>query len=159
MLLILKGKRKASGKNVNFAVSEFLMLNPLIRNTFRKAEKICNQKQIETLFASGKSCTYGQFRLIYLETEPTGTPPVQVLIAVPKKNLRNAVARNRMKRLMREAYRILKHKITGVLSNAGKHYDIAFIFTGNQCVSQTETLTAIKALLDRLLKIHEKNSE
>lgn len=135
------------------------MLNSLIRNTFRKPEKICNQKQIDTLFASGKSYTNGLFRIIFLETEPTVMHPVQVLIAVPKKNLRKAVDRNRMKRLIREAYRHTKHKITDVLKNAGKHYDIAFVFTGKSCVSQSETTAAIKLLLDRLILIHEKNSE
>ena len=135
------------------------MLNSLIRNTFRKPEKICNQKQIDTLFASGKSYTNGLFRLIYIETTPVGIPPVQVLIAVPKKNLRNAVDRNRMKRLIREAYRLSKHKTIAFLDKAGKHYDIAFVFTGKICVSQSETLAAINVLLDRLISIHEKKSE
>jgi len=135
------------------------MLNLLIRNTFRKPERICNQKQIDDLFTSGKSFTHGLFRLIYLETGPVGMPPVQVLIAVPKKNLRKAVDRNRMKRLIREAYRLSKHKITEVLTRAGKHYDIAFVFTGKNCVSQSETQAAINVLLDRLILIHEKNSE
>jgi ribonuclease P protein component len=135
------------------------MLNSLIRNTFRKSEKICNQKQIDTLFASGKSYTSGLFRLIYLETEPGELPPVQVLIAVPKKNLRNAVDRNRMKRLIREAYRLSKHNISNVLAKAGKHYNIAFVFMGKNCVSQSETSAAIIVLLNRLIQIHEKNSE
>lgn len=135
------------------------MLNSVKRNTFRKPEKICNQKQIDSLFKEGKSLKSGLFRLLYLETESTTPAPVQVLIAVPKKNLRHAVTRNRMKRLIREAYRMSKHKIQEVYIKAGKHCDIAFIFTGKQCVSQPETTIAINDLLDRLIIIHEKNSE
>ena len=94
-----------------------------------------------------------------MKTESSGNSPVQVLIAVPKKNLRHAVDRNRMKRLIREAYRLNKHKILDEYSNAGKHLDIAFIFLGKQPVSQAETVAAINVLLDRLIAKHEKNSE
>jgi ribonuclease P protein component len=133
------------------------MLNSLIRNTFRKPEKICNQKQIDTLFASGKSFAAGQFRLIYIQTDKKAKPFIQVLIAVSKKNIRHAVNRNRMKRLIREAYRVSKHKLTDKVESTSKHYDIAIVFTGKQCVSQSETLSAINVLLDRLIQVHEKN--
>jgi ribonuclease P protein component len=135
------------------------MLSPVDRNTFRKPEKICNQNQIDNLFKGGKSMKSGLFKLIFVKTESSGKSPVQVLIAVPKKNLRHAVDRNRMKRLIREAYRLNKHKILDEYSNTGKHLDIAFIFLGNQPVSQAETAAAINVLLDRLIDKHEKNSE
>ena len=129
------------------------------RNTFRKPEKICSQKQIDLLFAQRKSISSGLFRLIYLETEASAKPPVQLLIAVPKKNLRHAVDRNRMKRLIREAYRLNKHDLVDFYSRIGKHCDIAVIFTGKLCISQAETLTAIKGLLNRLILVHEKTPE
>lgn len=97
--------------------------------------------------------------MLYIETDASDKSPVQLLIAVPKKNLRHAVDRNRMKRLIREAYRVSKHSITDEYLKAGKHLDIAIIFMGKQCVSQAETLTAINVLLDRLIVTHEKNSE
>lgn len=135
------------------------MLSTVKKNTFRKPEKICNQNQIDRLFKEGKSLQSGNFRLLFVETLAPGKSPVQVLIAVPKKNLHHAVDRNRMKRLIRESYRLSKHKILGAYSDAGKHLDIAIIFTGKQCVSQAETTTAINALLDRLFVRYEKNTE
>lgn len=131
------------------------MLSTVKRNTFRKPEKICNQNQIDSLFKEGKSLKSGLFRLLFIETESVGKMAVQVLIAVPKKNLRHAVDRNRMKRLVREAYRLSKHNILDHYSEVGKHLDIAIIFMGKQCVSQAETTAAINVLLDRLIQRNE----
>lgn len=134
------------------------MLNSVIRNTFRKKEKICSQKQIDRLFKEGMTLKSGHFRLLFVETGEFMQSPVQLLIAVPKKNLRHAVYRNRMKRLIREAYRLSKHKILETYLKAEKHCDIAVIYTGKQNVTYAETYTAINELLDRLILINEKNS-
>ena len=135
------------------------MPDSVIKNTFRKPEKICNQNQIDRLFKEGRSLKSGQFRMLYIESQEAEREPLQVLIAIPKRNLRHAVSRNRMKRLVREAYRMNKHKILEIYTKAGKSCDIAFIFTGKQCISQQETSSAIIELLDRLIRAHEKNSE
>jgi ribonuclease P protein component len=135
------------------------MLSTVKRNTFRKPEKICNQNQIDSLFKEGRSLKSGLFRLLFVETEKSGNTPVQLLIAVPKKHLRHAVDRNRMKRLIREAYRVNKHKIIEVYNRRGKHCDLAVIFNGVKCVSQAETSVAINELLDRLIHTHDQNSE
>jgi ribonuclease P protein component len=143
----------------NFVFSKKDMPPSAKSNTFRKAEKLCSQKEIDRIFAEGKPISLSPFRLLYLETEANEQPPVKVLIAIPKKKLKLAVQRNRMKRLVREAYRLSKHKLLEVVARSGKHYDIAFIFTGNKCITQKETLTAINGLLDRLILTHEKNPE
>jgi ribonuclease P protein component len=135
------------------------MLTSPLRYTFRKPEKICNQKQIDYLFKEGKSMRSGLFQLIYRITGTNSKWPVQLLIAVPKKHLHHAVERNRMKRLIREAYRISKHKVVDSITMAGKHCDIALVYTGQQCISQTETHAAINELLDRLIRANEKDPQ
>jgi len=135
------------------------MPDSVIRNTFRKAEKLCSQVHIDSLFSEGKVLVSSQFRLIYLMTEASGNPAAIVLIAVPKKKLKLAVTRNRMKRLIREAYRLNKHKLLESIANSGKQCEIAFIFTGKKCITQQETHVAINDLLDRLIRTNEKISE
>jgi ribonuclease P protein component len=135
------------------------MLTTTLRYTFRKPEKICNQKQIDNLFKQGKSYRSGLFQLVYRLSEENKEWPVQLLIAVPKKHLRHAVSRNRMKRLVRESYRLNKHKVLEAFTQTGKHCDIAIIFTGQKCISQTETNAAINELLDRLIRANEKDSQ
>lgn len=127
--------------------------------TFSKKEKLCSQIQIEKLFSEGKSLVTNRFRLIYLETATVLQPGVRVLIAVPKRNIKLAVNRNRMKRLIREAYRLNKHKLTEMYVKAGKDCNIAFLFTGKSCISQQETSAAIFDLLNRLIDVNEKNPE
>lgn len=48
------------------------------------------------------------------------------LISVPKKRVRHAVDRVRLRRQCREAYRLSRH-----LLSEGRHADIAFIYVGN----------------------------
>lgn len=73
--------------------------------------------------------------------------------------MRHAVTRNRMKRLIREAYRLNKHEVSDFYKNSHQHCDLAIIFTGKQCISFTETQAAINDLLNRLIHKHEKNPE
>ena len=135
------------------------MVISIKKETFRKAEKLCSQKEIDKIFLEGKYLTVSQFHLLYLATESVDMPAVKVLIAVPKKKLKLAVHRNRMKRLIREAYRVSKHKFTEFAVRSGFNYHIAFVFTGNSCITQKETLTVINELLDRLILKHEKTTE
>jgi len=135
------------------------MPDSVTRNTFRKPEKLCSQVNIDKLFSEGKVLASSQFRLIYLETELSGKPSVKVLIAVPKKKLKLAVSRNRMKRLIREAYRNGKHNLLEAYTKSGIHCEIAIVFTGKKCISQQETNAAINDLLNRLIRTHEKNPE
>jgi ribonuclease P protein component len=144
---------------INFVSYIMPMPDSAMRHTFRKPEKLCSQNIIDRLFAEGKSISARQFRLIYFENEGSAKPPVKVMIAVSKKNFKHAVNRNRMKRLIREAYRVSKHKILEEYTRIGKHCEIAFIFNGKKYATHEETLAAINELLDRLIHTHEKNPQ
>lgn len=80
--------------------------------TFPKAEHLCSKKRIEQLF-NRKNPSLGVYplRLTWVVAPARTTAPPEVLITVPKRTFKRAVDRNRLKRLVREAYRLNKHHL------------------------------------------------
>ncbi|WP_294081396.1 ribonuclease P protein component [Proteiniphilum sp. UBA5384] len=102
------------------------------RFRFTKEERVTGEKRVETLFALGYSFMSYPFRIVYLKTAPYGVLPLSILISVPKKRLKSAVDRNRMKRLTREAYRLNKHFLFNRELAENRHLDVAFIYVADK---------------------------
>ncbi|MEN8186794.1 MAG: ribonuclease P protein component [Bacteroidota bacterium] len=116
-----------------------------MRNTFKKVEKLKSRNLISELFTSGKSLSAYPLKLIYLEKEHDSSSMVQAGVSVPKRIFKKAVDRNRIKRLMREAYRLNKYLIYE--SEHTKKHIFMFIYVGKQ----EENFALIEKKMKKLL--------
>ena len=76
--------------------------------SYPKKEKLKSQKRIEQLFSEGKSVNAYPLRMVYLKSDFNGNTTFKTGVTVSKRNFKKAVDRNRIKRLLREAYRLNK---------------------------------------------------
>jgi len=124
------------------------------KKTFDTSERLKSRKIIERIFnREGKSFSNYPLRVIWLETPLDTTFPVQITFSVSKKKFKKAVNRNRIKRLMREAYRLNKAKLYASLSAQEKQGAIIIIYAANEELSFQEIESKMKQALKRLRRI------
>lgn len=121
---------------------------------FDKSERLCGRKQIDTLFREGnRSVSCFPVRLVWMEY-PMGVPGnIKVLISVPKRKLRHAVDRNRVKRQLRETYRIECDRLKMYAESKGKSILIGILFIDDNLWISSRLSSRLKSALDQLLSI------
>ena len=95
---------------------------------FSKSERLCSRKSINNLISSGSRLYCYPFRIIWLESETEYPFPVKLAISVPRKKFKRAVTRNRIKRLIRESYRLNKSLLYEKLAEQKREMDILLIY-------------------------------
>ena len=78
--------------------------------------------------------------------------PVQVLIISPKRLFKSAVARNKVKRTLRECYRLQKLPLNAYLTDQSIQLHVAVIYTKNELQSFDVVLNAIEKGLSAVIK-------
>ena len=109
---------------------------------FSKIKKLKSRKVIEQLFSEGKSISKFPVKLYYLPLEEVKI--TQAAFSVPKRNFGLAVTRNRIKRQMRESYRLHKHMLT---HNNGRKFALLFLYISKDKSQYAQIDSSIKALL------------
>lgn len=77
---------------------------------------------------------------------------------VSTKHFKNAVDRNRIKRLIREAYRLQKNELQAHLLKNNKGLVLFFIYVGNELPAYEFIFSKTGTVLKRLIKIADENS-
>ena len=121
----------------------FCNLGPM-RHTLSKSERLKSRKAIGELFAKGKSVRHQPLVLIYAPMELPEAVPTQIAVSVSKRRFKHAVDRNRVKRQIREAYRLNK-ELFNITSD--KQYALAFVYIHHIKIPYAQINTAMQRCL------------
>jgi ribonuclease P protein component len=135
------------------------MVPALKQNGLSSLERIKSKKLFDLLFTSGKSLKTFPIRMVWMETPSGHGAALKMAVSVPKRWMHDAVDRNRMKRLVRESFRLNKHRLSELLSQREKSVALLFIVQSKTPLSYTETQEKIILLLQRLIQLYERPSE
>ena len=97
--------------------------------TYSKKDKLKSKKSIEQLFAQGQSVSAFPLRLVYLPTTFDDGVIAKTGVSVSKRSFKHAVDRNRIKRLMREVYRLNK---AVYFNNMTTQYAFMILYIGKE---------------------------
>ena len=123
-----------------------------------KWERICSRTQLERLFTGGKSKSFSVFplRVVYLLTnQPDGDlqheAPVKMMVSVSKRHFKRAVKRNRVKRQVREAYRLNKEIVVSSMADTpNRQLLLGFIWMSDELHDSNTVIRSMQVLLKRV---------
>jgi len=123
-----------------------------IAYSFPKAEKLKSKKIIDQLFKNGQSKAFFPLRIIWDYCPLTEPVPVQCGVSVSKKNFPKAADRNRIKRQLRETYRLNKNILLPVVEEKDTQLAIMVLFTSKEFTDFAEINRQTKRSLSLLSK-------
>ena len=122
--------------------------------TYQKKDKLKSRKQMQFLFSKGTAITIHPIRLLYtIEKEEAGifsNGLLQAGVGAPSRQFRKAVQRNKVKRLLREGYRLEKPNFTNSISITNTRLNLFFLYVDAHVQTQQQIQATIKLLLQKL---------
>lgn len=122
--------------------------------SYNKSEKLKSKKQFDKIFEVGKSFTVFPLRIIYNLAEGQDNL-IKTGVGVSSKFFKKAVHRNRIKRLLREAYRTEKQPLHIYLNNSKKQLSVFLLFIDRTIPEYIFIKEKMQLCIERL--IHELN--
>ncbi len=122
----------------------------LRQHTLGVERRLKREQHIQTLFRSGKAFSVFPVRVVWLLTERGAEPaPVRAGFSVSKKKFKLAVHRARVKRLLREAWRLQQHELLSAVPE-GRQLHLFLLFTDAALPDYTVVYDALGKAIGRL---------
>ena len=123
-------------------------------SSYSKKDKLKSKKLIEQLFVDGKSVSAFPLRLVFMPAVFDDDVMVKTDVSVSKRNFKTAVSRNRIKRLMRESYRLNK---AVYFNNITTHYAFMILYIGKDIPTLAQVETRMNHLFEKFLNAVSEN--
>jgi ribonuclease P protein component len=124
--------------------------------SFDKSERLTSRKIISALFQSSFSFGKSPIRFLW-KVDKRKTETCKVLIAVPKRKFKNAAQRNRIKRLIKEAYRLNKGDLTPFFEEKGISCQLGIVYISSEMPRFNTINKHIQRLIERMPSEYEKH--
>lgn len=123
--------------------------------TLGKNERLKSRKEIEQLFNSGKRFSENPLKIFFLISD-SSKQILKMGVGVSSKNFKKAVERNRIKRQIREAWRLQKKYLESRLEILNQQLNVFIIYTGREIPATKQLTEAMKEVMYKLEKIIER---
>ncbi len=107
---------------------------------------------MEQLFATGRSVSVFPIKIFYLKVDEAMDFPVKVGVGASSRVFKKAVDRNRIKRLLREAYRLNKQPLHDFVEAEKKQIAVFMLFIDKTLPSFEELQAKMPLAIDKLIK-------
>ena len=120
---------------------------------YHKKEKLKSRTELQAIFTTGKSFSVFPLKVFFIERDNMDTSvPVRAGVGVSSKHFKKAVDRNRIKRLLREAYRLEKQNLYEALATQPKNISVFFLYLDKELPDYTLLREKMKEGLEKLIK-------
>lgn len=126
--------------------------------SFKKSERLKSRKIIAGLFGSSFSFGRAPLRILWkVEKKSDEEVPCKLVIAVPKRRIKKAVQRNRIKRLIKEAYRMNKSEVCSFFNEKGLTCHLGILYISNEMPTFGTINAQLKKLIENIPNEYEKH--
>lgn len=129
--------------------------NQIVPSGFRfpRSEKLKHKKDIECLFKNGESVFKYPIKVLFTLQSESNNSGIKVAFSVPKRHHKLAVTRNKIKRQLREHFRLNVRDLREALTQQCSELNLMFIFVAKENVPSAVVKEAMIYLLDRLTDV------
>jgi ribonuclease P protein component len=120
--------------------------------TLKKDERLKRRKIIEQLFGEGRAVTAFPIRVQYKMADELLSVSLQAGFSVSSRTFKRAVDRNRIKRLLREAYRLQKAPLEQALQTKQRKLALFLIYTGKELPEYALIKEKVEVVLKKLVQ-------
>lgn len=122
-------------------------------NGYHKKEKLKSRTELKAVFSTGKSFSVFPIKVFFIEKETNGASfPVSAGVGVSSRHFKKAVDRNRIKRLLREAYRLEKQPLLQAVASQSKSFAVFFLYLDKELPDHILIREKVKEGIEKLIK-------